>query len=87
MNASTIKFADKVTVPATLIHSTEDFIAPPEGTQSFHDSLVNAPRRGLTWIENGDHQLLTAGRMADDRSRAIADTMLPDTKLFLHEGK
>lgn len=73
MNASTIKFADKVIVPAAVIHSTEDVIAPPESAQAIHDSLVNAPRRGLRWIEGGDHQLLTPNRVGEKTSAVIAE--------------
>lgn len=73
MNASTVKFTDKVKVPTVLIHSTEDTIAPPESAKAIYDSLVNAPRRELKWIPNGDHQLLTTGRVAADTSRAVAE--------------
>lgn len=73
MNASALKFADKITVPIVLIHGTKDTVCPPQGGQAVYDALSAAPHKELVWIQGADHQLMTIGSSAALVSAKIAD--------------
>lgn len=75
MNASALKFADKISVPTLVIHATEDFGCPPAGAQDVFDALTSAPEKGLVWVEGADHQLMAPGwslGMVSDRITEFA---------------
>ena len=54
-NASTVKFADEITVPVLLIHGTDDPIAPPTNAHEIRDAMVNSPAAELIIVKGADH--------------------------------
>lgn len=54
-NASTIKFADSITVPVLLVHGDKDTTALPENARQVYAALTKAPSRELVWINGGTH--------------------------------
>ncbi len=58
-NASTVKFGPQVSIPALVVHSTQDEIAVPKNAEEIYASLTSAPRRDLIWVE-GSHMLARA---------------------------
>jgi pimeloyl-ACP methyl ester carboxylesterase len=70
-DASTVKFGREVTIPAVVIHGTADDIALPENGSAIYESLTNAPKRDLIWVEGGGH-FLSRGRIAEDYGKAVA---------------
>jgi alpha-beta hydrolase superfamily lysophospholipase len=70
-DASTVKFGAQVTIPAAVIHGTQDAQALPPNGQAIYDSLTSAPKRELIWVEGAGH-FLTPGPIAEDYARAIS---------------
>jgi uncharacterized repeat protein (TIGR04076 family) len=52
-DASIVKFGPAVTVPALVLHGTQDNIALPENAKAVHESLTASPRRDLRWVDGG----------------------------------
>ncbi len=70
-DASTVKFGHEVTIPALVIHGTADDIALPPNGEAIYESLTNAPKRDLVWVEGGNH-FLTRGPIAEGYAKAVA---------------
>ena len=70
-DASTVKFGHEVTIPAVVIHGTADDIALPPNGEAIYESLKNAPKRDLMWVEGGNHFLLR-GPIAEGYAKAVA---------------
>jgi pimeloyl-ACP methyl ester carboxylesterase len=70
-DASTVKFGHEVTIPAVVIHGTADDIALQENGTAIYESLTNAPKRDLIWVEGGDH-FLTRGPIAENYAKAVS---------------
>lgn len=70
-DASTVKFGHEVTIPAVVVHGTADNIALPPNGEAIYESLVNAPKRELIWVEGGDH-FLSRGGIAENYAKAVA---------------
>jgi len=70
-DASTVKFGHEVTIPAVVIHGTADDIALPPNGEAIYESLKNAPKRDLIWVEGGNHFLLR-GPIAEGYAKAVA---------------
>jgi pimeloyl-ACP methyl ester carboxylesterase len=70
-DASTVKFGHEVTIPAVVIHGTADDIALPPNAEAIFESLTNAPKRELIWVEGGNH-FLQRGPIAEGYAKAVA---------------
>jgi pimeloyl-ACP methyl ester carboxylesterase len=70
-DASTVKFGHEVTIPAVVIHGTADDIALPPNGEAIYESLKNAPKRDLIWVEGGNH-FLTRGAIAEGYAMAVS---------------
>ena len=71
-DASMVKFGAEVTLPAAVVHGTKDDLALPPNGQAIYDSLTQAPKRDLIWVEGGGH-FLTPGPVAEGYGKAVAD--------------
>jgi esterase/lipase len=72
-NASSIKFASQIKVPAALvIHGTADGIALKPNAEKIHDSLTEVPKRKLVWVPGAGH-FLTRGDIAKTYAGEIAN--------------
>jgi pimeloyl-ACP methyl ester carboxylesterase len=69
-DASTVKFGHEVTIPAVVIHGTADDIALPPNGEAIYESLKNAPKRDLVWVEGG--HFLLRGPVAEAYAQAIS---------------
>jgi pimeloyl-ACP methyl ester carboxylesterase len=70
-DASTVKFGSEVTIPTMVVHGAADNLALPPNGQAIYDSLTNAPKRDLIWVEGGTH-FLQRGRSAEGFAKAIS---------------
>ncbi len=70
-DASTIKFGAEVTLPAAVIHGSQDDLALPPNAEAIYESLTCAPKRDLVWVEGG--HFLTPGPVAEAFGKAVAD--------------
>ncbi len=55
-NASIVKFADEISIPTLVIHSTEDEMAIAKNAEEIYASIKAAPKRDLVWVK-GAHML------------------------------
>ena len=70
-NATSTKWTETFDFPTAVVHSINDEVSYPPVAQAIYDSLVNAPRRDLIWLEDEEvsHYLsrgLAANRYADE---------------------
>jgi len=71
-NAGTVQWLDEINVPSAVVHSRKDTAAPPEGAQAIFEGLSHIDDRELIWCDSGGHQMLLAGKVAQETSAAVA---------------
>ncbi|MBO9499263.1 MAG: alpha/beta hydrolase [Novosphingobium sp.] len=70
-NATSTKWTPEFDIPTAIVHSINDEVSYPPVAQAIYDSLENAPRRDMIWLEDPEvsHYLskgLAANRYADE---------------------
>ncbi len=74
-DASSVKWAPELTLPAVVIHGRDDRLAFPGNAEAIYASLTAASRRDLIWIESAGHYM-TPGETAESYASAIAGWVL-----------